>query len=84
MEPGLSVEVEAAKCQNNIVELCLPLHKESSKFIKVEHFFVKGRVEIFGKSLCYSEKGQVLNVWVVFWVICNDVMHIMRMLPPTQ
>ena len=78
------VQVEASEQHNRVVRVMLNAHQDLSRCIVFHDPLVVCRSEALQEAVSDSEYRDVLDIWIVFWVIRDQVVNIVVELPPAR
>ena len=84
MAPGENVEVEAGDSHDGVVSVLLPRHSELGEFVPYVGEVVIRGVHVAQKRRGGGEEGDVLDIWVVFGGVCDEVVDVVAALPPAD
>ncbi|KAH3666909.1 hypothetical protein OGAPHI_003359 [Ogataea philodendri] len=82
--PRKPVQVESAETQDWVVEMVLELDQELGKTVEPERFLVVGGVDVAEQPRADCEERQMLDVWVVDRVVCDEMVHVVVSFPPAK
>jgi hypothetical protein len=82
--PAKDVEVESSDSHDGVVGVFLVWDQDCTGFVPDESKVVVGWFDIAELGWACSEKGSVLNIGIVFWWIGDEVMNVVRRLPPSD
>ena len=84
MAPGEHVEVEASDAHDGVVGVGLVRDGESGELVEeVGEVVVRG-VEVAEEGGGGGEEGDILDVGVVLWVVCDEVVDVVAAFPPAD
>jgi len=84
MEPAEEVEVEARKCHDGVVPPLLVWHEQVASAVPNEAKVVEGREDRLHVCGGRGEQRDVLNIRVVFGEVGDEVVNVVRGLPPAD